>query len=797
MLVDIEQQVSAYLPHMTGLQQFIAINPLEGLIQHDFFQATQHLYQRTGVSPWQPLQAYYHHYHDGRITHRDLRAAIAEQLTQDPLTSQFDDTQRMQAIDCMLSFITSLDPTSCSAPKICTKQLIAYTARAYYFDDPVSHIRLSIYRFITAFFHTPLAKDMHFTAPGFNRWASLMRQKNPAWASLLANLPADTADLIELVRTRLCIPTQLWSQYLFEIAWEVKGWLGYLQHKKLDEHFVNETLSLDSVWAMWLCEELYWLMHEAPYQPLPRPWPFHAAETMPTHSVTVLSENWQAHLCDIPHLPAALQDYPWDYWRIAAIWQRAYEWHFCHQLQGQLTTPHAALVATTPQAQWVFCIDPRSEYLRTAIEAFPEQQTIGFAGFFGFAFCYTHQQNTQAQCPALMQADLILHAAELETLHAGLNDLFSQSIQAAKSHLLTPFTLFELLGLWKSFTLLINNFIGRKTSATNTHGTPALNALIAMDSDHPQFADYLSQAQQFLHCLNLPQLAETIILCGHGAKTVNNPYHSALNCGACGGNSGLLNALVACAILNNSAIRVALAQQGDVIPTQTRFIAALHETTSDTILWADDSNAESRLTALKDIAEQAATNCRLRREQLRPDQDERYHKRCEQWAEIYPELGLVNNAAMIIGPRALSQSHDLKGRVFLHDYQYERDTEGKILRQLMLAPMVVAQWITMQYYFSSVAPAEYSAGNKALHNVLPQVGVMEGNFSDLKIGLPYQSLYYQDICLHEAMRLQVFIAAPDALIQHIIATEPYLQQLVAGQWLHVIAITATGKPEEM
>jgi len=50
-------------------------------------------------------------------------------------------------------------------------------------------------------------------------------------------------------------------------------------------------------------------------------------------------------------------------------------------------------------------------------------------------------------------------------------------------------------------------------------------------------------------------VAPYVLLCGHGSSTTNNPYGSALDCGACGGYAGDVNARAAAALLNDPAVR--------------------------------------------------------------------------------------------------------------------------------------------------------------------------------------------------------------------------------------------------
>ncbi|EQD58225.1 hypothetical protein B1A_10891, partial [mine drainage metagenome] len=77
-------------------------------------------------------------------------------------------------------------------------------------------------------------------------------------------------------------------------------------------------------------------------------------------------------------------------------------------------------------------------------------------------------------------------------------------------------------------------------------------------------------------------------------------------------------------------------------------------------------------------------------------------KRAHDWAEVRPEWGLSGNAALVIGNRSLTSGLNLSNRVFLQEYNHGDDPKGKWLETLLSGPMVVAWWINLEHYFSSV-----------------------------------------------------------------------------------------------
>ena len=121
------------------------------------------------------------------------------------------------------------------------------------------------------------------------------------------------------------------------------------------------------------------------------------------------------------------------------------------------------------------------------------------------------------------------------------------------------------------------------------------------------------------------------------------------------------------------------------------------------------------------------------------------------------------------------------------------DPDLQVLELILTAPMVVASWISLQYFGSTVDNAAFGAGDKTLHNVCGRVGVLEGNGGDLRVGLPLQSVHDGQGFVHEPVRLSVFIAAAPDAISTVLARQPQVRALLDNRWLFLFALDDRGQ----
>ncbi|WP_455378041.1 DUF2309 domain-containing protein [Petrachloros mirabilis] len=515
------------------------------------------------------------------------------------------------------------------------------------------------------------------------------------------------------------------------------------------------------------------------------------------------------------------------------IWHEAYERRYRRELLGRLRLPRNAVPEPRrPAAQAVFCIDVRSEPFRRHFEAQGPYETIGFAGFFGvpIAFRGLDREDDLSLCPVLIKPKFSLRESpttdypEVSAAHLrGRNwhELINHAFHRLKANPFSSYMLIDLVGLFFTFalagkTVLLSLYRGI-TAWTREWIIPTVPTTIPVkkdslgpSTDHEALhaspglstQEQATVTENSLRIMGLTKnFARLVVFCGHGSTTENNPYGSAYDCGACGGNHGGPNARALARMANDGETRATLRGHGIAIPEDTVFLAAEHNTTTDRITFFDLDDLplthHAEWLQLSRDLEQAGTAAAAERCDRIPNASRFATKelasghvgtRSVDWAQTRPEWGLAGNAAFIIGRRALTRNVALHGRVFLHTYDSGDDESGTVLETIMTAPLVVAEWINMQYYFSTVDSWTYGSGSKVLHNVVGGIGVMLGRHSDLQTGLPMQSVKDGVNPYHEPLRLFAIIEATTERLSDIIGRHQVLQRFFDHEWVHLLAI---------
>jgi uncharacterized protein YbcC (UPF0753/DUF2309 family) len=512
------------------------------------------------------------------------------------------------------------------------------------------------------------------------------------------------------------------------------------------------------------------------------------------HYRSQISAAWQAAIAAhaSPLAPTEAQS-------IDAILQEAAEHAAQRAVAAVLADDIAVAPALPPALQMAFCIDVRSEVFRRALESIdPQIQTLGFAGFFGLTASHHRLGSDVAEhrLPVLLNPGLTTRAGGTSDLAADLAKRLDSRVTRAwarfKLAAISSFAFVEAAGPTYGFKL-VRDALGLGSSRDGDDPAPRPDPALDL-------ATRAQSAESILRAMSLTEgFAPLVVLAGHGANVVNNPHASGLHCGACGGYSGEVNARLLAGLLNDAEVRAVLRDKGIIIPDTTLFLGALHDTTTDAVhLFDGDALSPAHLKdviRLRGWLEAAAVLARTERALRLPraENQQAIVHRSRDWAETRPEWGLAGCKAFIAAPRARTRGRSLAGRAFLHDYEWQKDAGFGVLELIMTAPVVVASWISLQYYGSSVAPEVFGGGNKLLHNVVGGFGVVEGNGGTLRTGLPWQSVHDGNALVHDPLRLTVCIEAPREAMTAILERHPGVAALFDNRWLHLFALDDAGR----
>jgi hypothetical protein len=617
---------------------------------------------------------------------------------------------------------------------------------------------------------------------------------------LVGGLAENSAEAIAMMLEELGLPTEQGEDYLHRLLMTLPGWSSYVQHHVRDKAMRGtHDESLMELLAVRLAFEL---------------------QLARQFEGSGILREWMEMLQDTGSkagLPLQKQ----------VLWHSALEAGYQRRLCAGLLQRHE-VPATAPSErdslQAVFCIDVRSEVMRRSLESMAGRiRTLGFAGFFGMPIEYVAygRKHGSSQVPVLLSPryrvrEHLPHLTQDEEKQVKrrlqIQRRAEHSWNAFKTSAVSCFSFVEAAGLGFALRLVKDGLLpglggGKPKNCLCAEpnlrdfkrGAPDVIDDCQPDSGIPP-EEQVQLALGALKNMGLTDgFARLVMLCGHGSQTTNNPYAAGLDCGACGGHAGDSNARVVAAILNRPQVRAGIRAGGIDIPQDTWFIAALHNTTTDAVTLIDadkvpDSH-DADLLQLREWLEGAAMRC-LQERAARfgveaadvRELGKRVRERSLDWSQVRPEWGLAGNAAFIAAPRDRTRSLNLGGRVFLHEYDHAADSTGGTLELILTAPLVVASWINLQYYASTVNNRLWGSGTKVTHNVAGTFGIQQGNGGDLKTGLPLQSVHDGREWVHEPLRLSAFIEAPCDAMEVVLARHESVRQLVENGWLHLFAI---------
>lgn len=582
------------------------------------------------------------------------------------------------------------------------------------------------------------------------------------WRAWVQALPEDPEVAIAAMLEQLAIPIAERRAYLYRLLGGVFGWASFLRRGSW-ELGSDDPGALADLLAIRICADA-------------------AVPNLATDSVPVPTRS---------AMHVAVEDEA-----IRFLFQEALEDAYFKSVSAKLTPPLPKMMIERPAVQAVFCIDVRSEPLRRHLEAqSPKIQTLGFAGFFAVSLDWQVDGKSSARCPVLLKP--AVHLKTPVTARKGTGKSTLKQMQTAPA---AAFTFVETVGLAYAVGLVgdaLNQFRAPRADEGNM-------AIELEPRDHGTGMTAEARLNTAAGILKNMGLRETfgrlVLLCGHEGRSENNPHAAGLDCGACGGHGGAVNARVAAAVLNDPGVRAQLPAQGFQVPADTYFLPGVHDTSVDEVSLLDtEAIPESHAADIAQLQRwlaQAGVQVRAERavalgieQQPQGMLDKLLRRRSQDWSEVRPEWALARNAAFIAARRERTYSANLEGRSFLHEYDWKTDPDNSILTLILSAPMVVASWINLQYFASTVDNRTFGCGTKALHNRVGSLGVVLGNGGDLRTGLAIQSVHAPDgSWFHEPLRLQVIVEAPQERIEAVLLANPDVKHLIENSWVRLFAL---------
>lgn len=526
-------------------------------------------------------------------------------------------------------------------------------------------------------------------------------------------------------------------------------------------------------------------------------------------------ENWEPLITKITFDAENLfsQSAYSEYFEVLSIWQEAFEWTLYNQALTGLQ--HKTTVKTheeTAKFQAFFCMDDRECSFRRHIEALePNAKTFGTPAFFNFEFFYQpiNGKFFTKLCPAPVTPKFLIK--ELPRKKKRAKDFHYNK----KSHsLLFGWLISQTLGYTSAFKLFLNIFKPSMSPATSS-SFKHLNkkSQLVIENTNPNESieglqvgfsveEMANRVEGILKSIGLVgNFAPIVYVVGHGATSVNNTHFAGYDCGACSGRPSSVNAKVLSFAANHIKVREILAERGILIPKETQFLPALHDTTRDEIVFYDEELLSENNTFLhkknsKTFTDALGNNAKERSRRFDTINSnesiskvhEQIKNRSVSLFEPRPELNHATNAMCIVGRRTVSDHLFLDRRSFMNSFDYEVDPKGDYLAGILNAVAPVGGGINLEYYFSRVDNHKLGAGSKLPHNVMGLIGVANGIDGDLRPGLPSQMIE-----VHDPLRLLIVVEHFPEIVKYAITKVPATYEWFINNWVNLVALHPENK----
>lgn len=786
------ENISHWIPSQGPLKEFVHHNTLHAFQGLPFQEGCLRAARLYGARAFLPLSEYRQLWRQGQIQAAALEEVLARRVPDEGARQV-----RKQRIERALA-----GPSEELADEVLSKGVARTGLRSRWRDRRILplHVRTHaiLFRLVGQFLDQGISmwRMPHADSCGLFECVRRLTRESVfplipySWPHVRAYLELPPEQVVSQILKQFVGDERYYERYLLELALGHPGWSGLVRQVELQPQVLvlRRQISLLEFLALELLAE-YAFVTEAlgiKFAPL-----LEAGEELPPLP-------HQSDYCLLWNECEELQ----------SVLHEAYEYTVHQRVLDKIQQHAGAGRVEEPRVQAFFCIDDRECSLRRHLEElWPQVETLGTAGFFGVDCVFQGSQDAFAfkHCPVPVEPrHMIRELPRPATGSAGLAGSFA----APGPGLLRGFLISQTLGVWAAFRLAWSIFrpsMGPLMASSLRRVDQDAELQVLRDADETSQGYHLgySESEMAQRVFNLlrnsgvRKVSDLVVLVGHGASSVNNPYFAAYDCGACSGKPGSPNARAMAQMANRPGVRALVAEKGLVIPDSAWFVGGLHDTTRDEVQFFETDqipeHLRSRWNHFQDALQEAlARNARERCHhfalvdpEISPaDALQEVRRRSAAIFEPRPELNHARNWGALVGQRSLTRGLNLDRRVFLNSYDPELDPEGEILAGILSAVVPVCGGINLEYFFSRLDPAVYGAGSKLPHNINGLIGVMNGTEGDLLTGLPSQMTE-----VHDPVRLLLLVQAEPAVALKAAQKNAGVFEWIEGGWVRYFCLS--------